>query len=452
MHTLLFDHALLPGGWARNVRVDVDGGLIQAVAVDQGADGAERVAGIALPGMPNLHSHTFQRGMAGLTETRGPGADSFWTWRQVMYAFLGKLSPDDIEAIAAYAMMEMLEGGFSGVAEFHYLHHDPDGQPYADPAELSGRIVAAAAETGIGLTLLPVLYAHGGFGAAPANEGQRRFVNDLAGYQRLIEGARRAAARLDGAVVGIAPHSLRAVAPEELGELLAASPRGPIHIHVAEQVKEVEDCLAWSGERPVEWLMNHAPVNHRWCLVHATHMTREETQRAARSGAVAGLCPITEANVGDGIFEGVEFLAAGGWYGVGSDSNVGISAPAELRQFEYSLRLRHRARNVVARREGDSTGRALYEAALAGGTRALGRPMGAIEIGRRADFVVLDPSHPDLAALSGDRWLDAYVFIADKGAIDRVIVGGRQLVTGGRHGKREEITERYKTTLARITR
>ena len=450
MRRLILDHALLPEGWARNVGLDLEGGTIVAVQADASPEGREHLAGIALPGLPNLHSHTFQRGMAGLAETRGPEGDSFWTWRQVMYRFLGSLSPDDVEAIAAFAMMEMLEGGFTSLAEFHYLHHGPDGRPYADIAELSGRIVAAAKETGMGLTLLPVFYAQGGFGGAAPAEGQRRFINDIERYSRLVDGARKAVAGLDDAVVGLAPHSLRAVTPESLGEVVSMAGDGPIHIHIAEQVKEVEDCLAWSGQRPVSWLLDHAPVDHRWCLIHATHLEAPEIGGIAARDAVAGLCPITEANLGDGIFEGIDYLAVGGRFGVGSDSNVQISAPGELRQFEYSQRLKHRARNVLADREGQSTGRGLYEKALAGGTQALRRRIGAMAAGQRADFVILDHGHPDLAAVSGDRWIDSYIFVAGKSAIDTVVVGGRMVVTKGRHVGRDAIAARYSRAMARI--
>jgi formiminoglutamate deiminase len=450
MRRLILDHALLPDGWARQVGVDISGGVIRAVHPGASPDGRERIAGIALPGLPNLHSHTFQRGMAGLAETRGPEGDSFWTWRQVMYRFLGSLTPDDVEAIAAFAMMEMLEGGFTSLAEFHYLHHDPDGRPYARIAELAERIAAAADGTGMGLTLLPVFYAQGGFGGAAPAEGQRRFINDVETYLRLVEDARSAVAGLDDAVVGIAPHSLRAVTPESLDEVVARAGTGPIHLHIAEQVKEVEDCLAWSGRRPVAWLLDHAPVDPRWCLIHATHLDPQEVLGIAASGAVAGLCPITEANLGDGIFEGADYVAAAGLFGVGSDSNVEISAPGELRQLEYSQRLKHRARNVLAAREGRSTGRSLYDNALAGGARALSRRVGAIEPGHRADLVVLDAGHPDLVAVSGDRWIDAYVFVTGRAAIDTVLVGGKTLVSSGRHLHRDAIGARYARAMARL--
>jgi formiminoglutamate deiminase len=450
MRRLILDHALLPGGWVRNVGLDIEGGAIAAVHPEASTEGRERVSGVTLPGLPNLHSHTFQRGMAGLAEMRGPEGDSFWTWRQVMYRFLGSLTPEDVEAIAAFAMMEMLEGGFTALAEFHYLHHDAEGRPYGDIAELSGRIAAAAQETDMGLTLLPVFYAQGGFGGMAPTEGQRRFINNVESYSRLLEGARKATSNLDDAVVGVAPHSLRAGTPENLGEAVAMAGEGPVHIHIAEQVKEVEDCLAWSGQRPVAWLLDHAPVDRRWCLIHATHLDLQEVKGIATSGAVAGLCPITEANLGDGIFEGVDYLANGGRFGVGSDSNIETSASGELKQFEYSQRLKHRARNVLAEREGQSTGRSLYEKALAGGAQALGRRVGAIAEGYRADFVVLDALHPDLACVSGDRWIDSYVFVAGKAAIDMVFVAGKPVVKSGRHVSRDAIRARYAKAMARI--
>ncbi|MBU0727014.1 MAG: formimidoylglutamate deiminase [Alphaproteobacteria bacterium] len=449
MRRLIFDHALLPDGWADRVALTISDGWIETV--EPNADGpGERIAGIALPGMPDLHSHAFQRGMAGLAETRGPASDSFWTWRQVMYRFLERLTPETVEAVSAFAMMEMVEGGFTALAEFHYLHHDSAGQPYADRAELSARIAAAAAASGIGLTLLPVFYAHSGFGGLPPTDGQRRFVNDIDGFARLLEGAAKAIAPLPDSRLGVAPHSLRAVTTEEITALVGMVPDGPIHIHIAEQMQEVEDCLAWSGRRPVEWLMDSQKVDERWCLVHATHLLPAETTAMAVSGAVAGLCPLTEANLGDGIFDGVNYLAQGGHYGIGSDSNIELDAAGELKMLEYSQRLRDRGRNLLAPAEGASTGRALYTAALAGGSQALGRKIGALEAGYRADIVVLDGEHPDLATAKGDRWLDAYIFVAGKAAIDTVIIGGEVLVEGGRHRARDTLAARYRAALASV--
>ena len=326
--------ALLADGWARDVRLRVEDGRI--AAVEAGAPPApddERHDAI-LPGLPNLHSHAFQRGMAGLAETRGPGSDSFWSWRTVMYRFALSMTPEDVEAVAAQLYVEMLEAGFTRVGEFHYLHHDRDGGRYGDVAEMAARIAAAASATGMALTLLPVFYAHAGFGGTPPGEGQRRFINDRDSYMALLERCRALTAALPEGVTGVAPHSLRAVTPQELAEVVAMAGEGPIHIHIAEQVKEVEDSIAWSGRRPVEWLLDNQPVDARWCLIHATHMTQDVTQGMARAGAVAGLCPVTEANLGDGTFPAPGFLAAGGRYGVGSDSNVLIGLPDELRQLE----------------------------------------------------------------------------------------------------------------------
>jgi formimidoylglutamate deiminase len=450
MRRLILDHALLPDGWAEKVGIDIEGGRIVAVHANASAEGRERITGIALPGLPNLHSHTFQRGMAGLAETRGPEGDSFWTWRQVMYRFLGSLTPDDVEAIAAFAMMEMLEGGFTALAEFHYLHHDADGRPYADIAELSHRIAAAAQETGMGLTLLPVFYAHGGFGGVAPTEGQRRFINDVESYARLLDGAREAVAGLDDAVVGIAPHSLRAVTSDSLNEVATMAGEGPIHIHIAEQVKEVEDCLAWSGRRPVQWLLEHAPVDQRWCLIHATHTTDEEVRAFARTGAVAGLCPITEASLGDGIFPAREFVGAGGAFGVGTDSNVLVGVADELRQLEYGQRLKHRERNVLSAGAGRSTGRALFDHALAGGARALAQMSVGLTPGARADIVTLDITHPSLAGRARDAAIDGWIFAGGNGAIDCVWAGGDKVVEGGRHRLRQAAREHFNASVRRL--
>ncbi|MES2337519.1 MAG: formimidoylglutamate deiminase [Pseudomonadota bacterium] len=441
-----FASALLPTGWVENVRIAICDGVVGSIERDALAKPDDDRHAIALPGLPNLHSHAFQRGMAGLAERAGPSDDSFWTWREIMYRFVDRLTPDDLQTIAALAQVEMLESGFTRVGEFHYLHHDPSGGAYADRAEMAAAIGAACAETGIGLTLLPVFYAHSGFGGAAPTAGQRRFVHDLDGFAALIEASRRVIAAIPDGVLGVAPHSLRAVTPDQLAALLPMQD-GPIHIHAAEQTREVEDCLAWSGARPVEWLLDHMPIDRRWCLVHATHMTPTETRRLARSGAVAGLCPITEANLGDGIFSALAFLAEGGRFGIGSDSNVRIDATEELRLLEYGQRLRLRGRNVLA--NGGSTGAALWTGALAGGAQALGAVQ-SITPGASADFVTLDPGHPDLAGRRGDTILDALVFAAGRSAIDGVWRRGRQVVTNGRHVARERIADRYRATLARL--
>ena len=324
------------------VRLVLDEGLIVRVETGVEPTVTDERHDVAIPGLPNVHSHAFQRAMAGLAE-HGPGnaapRDDFWTWRETMYRFVDRLDPADVESVATFAYAEMLETGFTRVGEFHYLHHDPDGRPYADPAEMANRIIAGAAAAGIGLTLLPSFYAHGNFGGLPPSPGQRRFVNDLDLFARIMDQSRRAAARQPGTIVGVAPHSLRAVTPDELREVVLLAGPGPVHIHVAEQVREVENCLAWSGRRPVEWLLDHESVDSRWCLIHATHTLPSEKQGIASRGAIVGLCPITEANLGDGIFDAKTFTQAGGRFGIGTDSNVLIDAAGELRQLEYTQRL-----------------------------------------------------------------------------------------------------------------
>jgi formimidoylglutamate deiminase len=372
---------------------------------------------------------------------RGPEGDNFWTWREVMYHFLAHLGPDDVEAIAAQAYVEMLERGFTRVGEFHYLHHAPDGMPYANIAELAERIAAAARETGIGLTLLPVFYAHGNFGGLPPTPGQRRFLNTTDGFAKLFEASRRAIDGLDDAVLGVAPHSLRAVTPEELIAVVNLAPGGPTHIHAAEQTKEVEDCLAWCGARPVQWLLDHAAIDARWCLVHATHISRVETSELAASGAVAGLCPVTEANLGDGIFPATDYLADGGAIGFGTDSNIFIDAASELRALEYSQRLLQRSRNVLSAAQGESTGRALFDGALKGGARALGVALAGLQEGAGADIVSLDSSDSAFAGRTGDALLDSWIFAG--GTIDCVWRGGTKVVAQGSHVNGDVIRERY---------
>lgn len=444
-----FQQALLPGGWADGVRVTVTEGTITGVTVGVSAEPTDERHAIALPGLPNLHSHAFQRGMAGLAEMRGPGEDSFWTWREVMYRFAHHIGPDEMQAIAAMAFVEMLEGGFTRVGEFHYIHHDLDGAPYADPAEMGARLAAAAAETGIALTLLPVLYHCGGFGGQVPNPGQKRFINQPDAFAHLLEASRRAVSALPDAVLGVAPHSLRAVTPDSLALVPGLAQGGPIHIHIAEQIKEVADCHGWSGQRPVAWLLDHAPVDAQWCLVHATHMDASETARLAASGAVAGLCPITEANLGDGIFNGRDYLAAGGAFGIGSDSNVLVDAAEELRNMEYAQRLAHRARNVLTRADTPSTGRTLFDGALSGGARALGQTVAGLITGAAADFITLDTSHPSLATKRGDAILDGYIFAGQR-MVDGVWRRGRRVVSGGRHVVRDAVAARYRLALGTI--
>ena len=439
------ERALLPGGWAADVGVRVEGGRIGSVGP---AAGGVRV-GCLLPAPVNLHSHAFQRAMAGMTERRGAGQDSFWTWRTLMYRFLDRLGPEDVEAIAAQVMVEMAEAGYAAVAEFHYLHHQPGGAVYSSIAEMSERIVNAAEETGFGLTLLPVLYQRGGCDGRALTSGQLRFGNDVERFGQLWEGAARAVSRLPDGVTGVAPHSLRAVDVAGLRMAEGIAPGAPVHIHVAEQVAEVEEVSAAYGARPVEWLLGNFAVDGRWCGIHCTQMTQAETLALARSGAVAGLCPITEANLGDGIFDGVRFVGAGGHWGVGSDSNVRISLAEELRLFEYSQRLRDRGRAMLA--DGArSTGRVLWEGAVAGGAMAAGRASGAIAEGAVADLVALDMESLHLAGREGDEILDAFVFAGNDGLVREVWSGGRHVVTGGRHVAREGVERRFRAVMASL--
>lgn len=442
--------ALLEDGWRRDVLISVDGRIITAVTPDTAPTAnAQRFSGVAVPGIANVHSHAFQRAMAGLVERRGPEDDSFWTWREVMYRFLATMTPDDIEAVAAWAYVEMLESGFTAVGEFHYLHNAPDGARYADPAETGGRIVAAADASGIGLALLPSFYAHGGCGGQPPTPGQARFLFDLDGFARLLESSRRHVARLAGATLGIAPHSLRAADAPELRALVAQWTTGPIHIHAAEQAREVEECVAWSGARPVQWLLDNMGVDARWCLIHCTHMTPGEITRLAQSGAVAGLCPITEANLGDGIFEAPRFAAAGGRFAVGTDSNVRIAVNEELRTLEYGQRLREQKRNRLGP-IGASTGRHLVDSACRGGAQALGLASGSLAVGQAADIVILDATHPALAGRDGDQILDSWLFAAGDGAVRDVFAGGRHVVADARHTRRAELRRRFTDVMRRL--
>ena len=445
------EQVLAPDGWRSDLEVEIsDSGRIAAVG-PQGRTPTHRCA-VLLPAPVNLHSHAFQRAMAGLTEARGPDPrDSFWTWRRLMYKFLDQLSPDDVEAIAALVFMEMLEAGYGAVAEFHYLHHDVGGAPYADLAEMSGRIVAAAQTAGIGLTLLPVQYQFGGCDRRALAGGQRRFGNDPERFLRLHAGALRALATApQDYTSGVAPHSLRAVDPEGLAAALAAGIDGPIHMHLAEQIAEVEEVQAHRGARSVEWLLANHPVDARWCLIHCTQMTAEETVALARTGATAGLCPITESSLGDGIFNATEFFAAQGAVGFGSDSNIHIALFDELKTLEYSQRLRDRSRAALARPD-KSTGRALFDAAAAGGAQAGGRESGRIAPGAWADLIGLENDNRWLCNRRGDATLDSLIFGGGgQACVSDVWSAGRHVVIQGRHIRREAIIRDYKRVMRQL--
>jgi formiminoglutamate deiminase len=439
--------AKLSSGWATNVRIVVGDGRIAAIEPDQLPHPNDTVIDTLLPALANLHSHTFQRAMAGMTEYRMAGKDSFWTWRDLMYRFTASLTPEHVEAIAAFVFLEMQEAGYASVGEFHYLHHQPNGNPYDDLGELSARIAAAAETTQIGLTHLPVLYTYGGAGKLPLEPGQARFGNSVDRFNDLVAKAKGAVAALPAdCIVGIAPHSLRATSPDDLGQVLSVHTSAPVHIHIAEQPKEVADIESWLGARPVEWLLANTSVTPEWCLIHATHLTENETISMAKSGAVAGLCPVTEANLGDGPFNGPTYLNAGGTFGIGSDSHVLISLPEALRTLEYSQRLRDVARNVMVVGEG-SVGDTLYTGAAKGGAQALGRGAGEISVGGLADLVAIDSTAPSLCALRQDQLLDGLVFASKDNVVTDLWSAGRHAVQQGRHVKREEIIGAYRLAM-----
>lgn len=466
------DHAWTPQGFSADVRIEVgDDAVLGDVAAGAAPGDSVRLGRYVLPGMPNLHSHAFQRAMAGLAERSfigkcGPGRplvdsraqgraqqyteDSFWTWREVMYAFAGSIGPDDLRAIATQLYVEMLKAGYTNVCEFHYLHHQPDGRPYDDPAAMSLALIEAARDAGIGLTLLPTLYMSGGFDGRALSDRQRRFGHGVDAFVRLVERLR--ALESPSVRVGIALHSLRAVPQDALRAVLASevAQSGPIHIHIAEQVGEVQDCLALRRARPVEWLLDHAAVEARWCLVHATHMTEDETRRLAATGAVAGLCPTTEANLGDGLFPLKPYLDAGGVIGIGSDSHISVSPVEELRWLEYGQRLATHHRNVAAR--GGSAGERLWAAALAGGAQASAAVVGAIQPGHRADLLVLDEASPLLAARDSTNVIDSFLFAGNTPLVRDVMAAGQWVVRDHRHRDEERIAARYRFVVERLQR
>jgi formimidoylglutamate deiminase len=452
MQKIWAEQALLADGWHRGVNIEIgaDGRIARVAKDSPGADSYR--AGVLVPAPANCHSHAFQRAMAGLTERRREQpSDSFWTWRQLMYGFLDRITPDQVQAIAAQVQMEMLEAGYGANVEFHYLHHRPDGGAYDNPAEMSARIAAAAETTGIGLTLLPVAYQFGGLDRRALGPGQRRFGNDPDRYARLLEAAGRALGALpDDAVLGVAPHSLRAVDPASLADLAALRPDAPIHMHLAETLAEVQEVQAALGARPVEWVLGNVALSPRWCLIHLTQMQPQETQALAQSRAVAGLCPLTEASLGDGIFDGVAWADAGGRMALGSDSNIRISLAEEMRQLDTSQRLRDHSRAALATAER-STGRRLLEDVARGGAEASGRGAGGaggrIRAGEWADLLALDMDHVDLEGLAGDTILDSFAFSGDSAMVADVWAAGRHMVRGGRHIRRDAITAAYRSAV-----
>ena len=451
INTLWAEQALTSNGWETGVRIQVDeSGQILNVATQQSAEG-ERI-GILIPAMANLHSHAFQRAMAGMTETRGGDAeDSFWSWRKLMYRFLEQITPEDAESIAAFGQMEMLESGYTSVGEFHYLHHQHDGARYTQLAEMCERMMGAANTSGIGLTLLPVLYEQGGCDGRALVGGQKRFGNSFDEYARLFDDAKKFLfTHANNANIGVAPHSLRAVSQDSLTQANQLANGRPFHIHIAEQQAEVDELISAYGARPVQWLLNNQEVNETWCLVHATQMMPEETERLAHSQAVVGLCPITESNLGDGIFDGKRYLDNAGRWGIGTDSNVRISLSEELRTLEYSQRLRDQGRAIYADTQ-HSNGRMLYDTATRGGAQALQRNSGVIAAGMQADFISLNQDSTSFLGVDTDGWLDAWIFAHDDSLVKDVWCCGKPVVRSGQHCDRERIESDYRKTMNRLT-
>nr|WP_315259897.1 formimidoylglutamate deiminase [uncultured Duganella sp.] len=454
MSQLFAHHALLPGGWTRDVLIEWDGGgAITAVTPAAVAPAGVAVAEYALPGMINLHSHSFQRALGGRTEKAGDAVgktqDSFWTWRDLMYRFARNITPEHIEAIAAQLFSECLRHGYTSLCEFHYVQRAPDGAMYPRPAETAERVIAAARLAGIGVTMLPVLYSYSGFGEKALKPEQQRFKTDARDVLRVVDALE---AQRDAQVeVGMAPHSLRAASVAQIGEVLATLPRQrPVHIHIAEQQGEVQQSLAWSGRRPVQWLLENLEVDQRWCLIHATHLTADEVGGIAQSRAVAGLCPTTEANLGDGLFPLERFLAQGGRFGIGSDSHVSQSPVEELRWLEYGQRLQHQRRNIAVSDGERNVADFLWQGALRGGAQAAGRPVGALAPGHRADIVVLDDAHPNMFGLALDEVLGSFVFSGNDNLVKDVMVGGQWVVRNQQHVAQQAIAARFKQTLAEL--
>ena len=452
MPTIHAETALLPDGWMENVLIDLgDDGRIAKVTQHVTGTSAEIHVSCLLPAPVNAHSHAFQRAMAGLTEHRGNNStDSFWTWRELMYRFLDQLTPDHVEAIAALVQMEMLESGYATNVEFHYLHHAPDGNPYDNQSEMAERIMAATATTGIGLTMLPVHYQYGGCDMRPLTGGQCRFHNDLDGFAALCDGVRNGLDNLPAdTVFGVAPHSLRAVSASSLDLTRQLANGGPFHMHLAEQRAEVEEVRHYLGARPVEWVLDNFEADTDCCFIHCTQMQPHETSGLAASGAVAGLCPITEASLGDGVFDGVSWFDADGMIAIGSDSNIRISLSEELRNLEYTQRLRDGSRSAMATSTA-STGRHILDAMIAGGAQAAGRHTGQIASGYWADLMALDTQSVTLAGRTKDQLIDSFIFAGDDHLIRDVWSAGRHLVSGGRHIEHNKISSNYRTALASL--
>ena len=449
MQTYRLDHALLPEGVRECVRINVvDGRIGDVVAGGAAVAGEIAVRGLALPGMANVHSHAFQRAMAGLAEWDAGGTDNFWSWREAMYRFAERLDPESQRAIARFLYIEMLKAGYTAVGEFHYLHNQPGGAAYAPANAMMAATAEAARESGIALTLLPTLYMCGGVDGRALSERQRRFgksVDELLAMRAAMTG------QAGVTKVGLALHSLRAVPVAAMREAInGVEPSAPIHIHAAEQAGEVDETVAELKARPIEYLLQEFGADRRWCLVHSTHLNAGEVAALAQSGAVAGLCPTTEGNLGDGIFPLEPYLAAGGRLAIGGDSHICVDPAEELRAMEYAQRLTLRRRNVSASAREPHTAARLWSLAAAGGAQALDLGAGAIVAGARADLAVIDTDHISLAGRNARQALDTYIFVAGKSAMRDVMAGGTWVVKDQRHSLQDAAAKDYRAAVQRI--
>lgn len=445
---------LLADGWANDQTLTIEQGIITDI-ISGNVSGAEQVKGVVIPGMVNCHSHAFQRAFAGFSEQGSEGKDSFWTWRNIMYKFLGQLSAEDAQVIASQLYIEMLKMGYTRVAEFHYLHHDIDGNNHSELSAMAQAIFAAAKDSGIGLTLLPVLYRFSGFGPQAATDGQKRFINSVEQFNDLVTECFKLANLQANCNVGIAPHSLRAVDKSSLltavEHVRSLDAQAPIHIHIAEQQKEVDDCLAHYGQRPVQWLLDNADLDKHWCLIHATHIDEKERQGIVASEAIAGICPTTEANLGDGIFPTDEFLAENGTFAIGSDSHISVNPIEELRWLEYAQRLSKQQRALLASSEQKSVGLNLWQKAAAGGAQSTNSNTGVLAVGKQADLLVLDDSQLRLFAHDDKHLLDSVIFASQQNLIEDVMVNGHWVIRDGEHALEKVSADRFAKLLARIS-
>jgi len=460
MTKLYAENILIGSQWQSDKTLLInDSGMIQSITTGKDPS-AEVFSGPVIPGMPNCHSHAFQRAFSGYSEYRNfdkngiAAEDSFWSWRDIMYRFVAKMSPEDLHIVAKFLYIEMLKAGYTSVAEFHYLHHQVENRRYDDPAEMSHQVINAADSVGIGMTHLPVLYTYAGFGEQPPSSAQGRFIHQTEDYLQLLELLNKQYSQQRFFKLGIAPHSLRAVSEQQLAEVVSfmrnMDEYAPIHIHISEQTKEVADSLDFYGKRPVEWLLDNHQMDNNWCLIHATHLSESEIRGLANSGAIAGICPTTEANLGDGIFPTKRFLSLDGKLAIGSDSHIAINVADELRLLEYGQRLTSHQRAVLVDQDCSSVGQYLYKKAAMDGANALSQNIGEISVGKRADLVILDRDHPSLFSKSESQILDAAIFSCNQLPVRDVFVGGAKVISEGKHSAQQQTTQQYKKVLAKL--